>query len=225
MRGLIGGDDVRRQGRRRLWPLILFLVLMLVLGAWTAVNRVHEAREQAPAVRSSAIRSAGRPRKKAQGDGDAATLLSAPKAWPATARKVVRATLGWRKAGGAVRHVGAQALLKAGMTSGLARSYEPVWDRVFAPAVSADLHAGSASIQVEPGATVGRDQEYEVAVAFEPTWRDRKGRTAHVRPGQARWTVTVDHATGRVSRLVEPDPTWLWFALPSDGLIPSGAAR
>ena len=228
MRGLIGGrddvdqDDGRRKAKR-LVPLACFLVLCLILGIWTGINlgRGGSEPQKAAAASSQRVRKTRRVPK----DGDQAIRLNAPKAWPKTAERVVKATLGWSKEDNVERPVSQEALMKAGMDRSRAASYTPIWPSVFRPATSADLDASGARLSVMSGATEGDDLDYVVTVSLAPSWTDRQGRVAHVRPGEAEWTVTIDHATGRAKAVKEPDPQWLWFALPQDGLVPSTGVR
>lgn len=218
MRGIIGGrdagDDNGKRNVRRFLPLVLFIVICLVLGIWSGVNMTRGGgRETA----TGQVRTTGRSGRK---DSDGEAITSARPEWRRTAERVMRASLGWSRKDGRNHHASVADLIKAGMDRQAAETYVPLWDSVFAPSASADLDPSSASMRTAFGAVGDGTLDYAVTLTLSPRWTDRKGRTAHVRQGESLWMVTIDRKTGHAVALRNPDPKWLWFALPADGLVP-----
>lgn len=222
MRGIIGSEE-QKPNSRRWWPLVVFLVVCLTLGVWAAVSQATSPRH----ATTVAAAATNRPRRKKvrKDDGDQAQRLDAPSSWPKTARRTVLATLGWSKREGTDVPVSEDNLVRAGMSPNAANSYRSVWSKVFAPAVAAKLNADRSDVEVTNGPVTDQGIQYVVTVGMSPTWTDKRGRNVRVPSGRAQFTVTMDSDSGMVKSISEPDPQWMWFALPADGLKPSNKPK
>lgn len=223
MRGIIGGRDTgdgdRKRNVRRFLPLVLFIIICLVLGIWSGVNMARGG------SREAAVGQAWTTAKPKGKDNDGEAITSARPEWRRTAERVMRASLEWGRKDGRNHHAPVPDLVKAGMDRQAAEAYAPLWDSVFAPSASADLDPSSASMRTTFGAVGDGTLDYAVTLTLSPRWTDRRGRTAHVRQGESLWMVTIDRKTGHAVALRNPDPKWLWFALPQDGLVPGPDAN
>ena len=134
---------------------------------------------------------------------------------------LVSLTLSWRKDNGQVHAVSADQLMKAGMSESLARSYQPVWNTVFRDTLTARVIADQPLINAVEGASAdSHDRLIEVRVMLTPSWLASDNSLVNVPSEPVLFKVYWDDAQGKVVRFSEPDPQWLYFAVPEGARPP-----
>ena len=127
----------------------------------------------------------------------------------------------WQKTDDRVDKTSAKAL-EGTMTKECAESYRWVWDGVFAPAhYGGPQSAGSSAwvtsvVQDVTGSKPNRVYTFTVTATIHPWYWDRDMNEVQFDEEEDTWTVTVDEATEKVTKIVNPTADQLGFRVPDD---------
>ena len=221
------GEDVRDDDgqkpavSKKSWIALIVFCLICVLVIVESVFSQPEKREEAA---HSTHTSSSVPRKydSSQSVEGAGGVYSEETAQPLSyAEKLVSLTLSWRKDNGQVHSVSVDDLMKAGMSETLAHSYQPVWNTVFRETREAHLMVDPSTVHAQDLHVHGSpDRVIAVTAVLHPSWLASDDSVVDVDSNVVMFKVYWDAAQGKVVRFSEPDPQWLYFAVPEGARPP-----
>lgn len=228
------GEDVREDAgqkpavSKKSWIALIVFCLICVL---VIVESIFSRPESSSSVSESSSHSAPAPHKsKTEEEHSPSSSLGGQGGLTVTPlsektlhqmEHLVSLTLSWRKDNGQVHSVSADELMKAGMSESLAHSYQPVWNTVFRDTLTARVISDQPLINaVETASPDSHDRLIEVRVMLTPSWLASDNSLVNVPSEPVLFKVYWDDAQGKVVRFSEPDPQWLYFAVPEGARPP-----
>lgn len=144
---------------------------------------------------------------------------------PAQLKKIERLitlTLQWSKKDGTVHQPTVDELVKAGMSSQLATTYQPVWDSIFTPVQEGAVSDESLQVTAieEATSTVTQDRLVDVSAVINPHWTAKDGSLVLPGKDEIDYTVHYNVKTNEITQVTQPDPQSLYFSILPDGSAP-----
>jgi hypothetical protein len=205
--------------------VVLAIIIACTVVIVAALDRNRE--QQAEIARKAFGYSSSAP--SAQGDGGQGSedddYTNVPDALVSKATSVV-ATIAthYSKTEDTVTKPDAATLQSAGMSKSAAASYTSLWDTVFAKAHTAGIQESRQraytkwAVQDVAGSKPNRTYTLTVSASIHPWYWDHNDQEVQFDEETDTWTVTVDEASGQVTKVVNPTTDQLSFRI-SDDLV------
>lgn len=216
---------------KKKWILIgtAVAVVLVIIITCTAiiVGALNRNREQQADIAHKAFGYSTSPSTSAgdggKGDEDD-SYTHVPNSVTAAANGVVKNILdGWTKTDDHVEKPDAKGLQSL-MTPACAESYHWLWDDVFAKAHYAGLERptvfvdATSAVQSVTGTKPNRTYVMTVTGTYTPWYWDVNNQPVYFDQQSSVWTVTVDEASSKVTKIINPTPDQLGFRIP-DNLV------